>query len=108
MKELLDDIDRNKPRNPSRVFSKLSFYCSLVNLALLAVTINRIVYFFNFESYDIEPLAVLIWALMIGLGIGLIFTLISLINKEKLSFFKITGLIVNLAILLFIIGIFLS
>lgn len=107
MKELLDDIDRNKPRNPSRVFSKLSFYCSLLNLILLLVTINRIANFFKFETFAIEPLAVLIWALMIGLGIGLIFTLISLINREKLSFFKIAGLIVNLAIVLFIIGVFL-
>jgi len=89
------------------MYSKLSFYISLLTLILFF-------YLFNLTPSTIkanESFPVIskwmITATQFSCLAGLVFTIISFVKKEKNDFFKITGAILNFLIFILLIGLML-
>jgi hypothetical protein len=101
MKDILDKIEI---KNTQKTYSKLSIITSLITLFvysyLLLSTSNVIKVSEDFLGISI----LLIYATQVFCFIGVIFTTLSFIEKEPLTWFKWLGGMINVFLFLMIIG----
>ena len=101
MKDILDKIEI---KNTQKIYSKLSIITSLITLFvysyLLLSTSNVLKVSEDFLGISI----LLIYATQVFCFIGVIFTTLSFIEKEPLTWFKWLGGIINVFLFLMIIG----
>ena len=98
MQDILDDFnEKNIKRN---IFSKLAFIFGLLTIALL---ISLAISFpSKIKVNEGIPIFVtqLIIAIQISCLLGVLFSIISLIRKERLKYFKFIGVLLNFLIVI--------
>lgn len=101
MKDILDQGDISNIRYSTK-FSKLSFAFSIINVTLF----SRFIYLIPSNMKTKGGVRVIsntfILTMVLCVLVGFIFSIISLIKKEKLKYFKWTGVVLN-SIVIFII-----
>lgn len=91
--------------NRSNLFSKLSFGFSILTIILFCTLINSIPFTIKADEHLPVISKPLIGTTLISTLLGFIFSIISLINRERLKYLKIIGVVINFIMLLIIIGI---
>jgi hypothetical protein len=101
MDNVLDDF-KEKKKNP--IYSKLAFGFSLITLTLLIVLINKIPSTLNaIDGPLFIPVGLLLVTLISCLA-GTLFSVMSLVRKEELKYFKGIGVSLNLFLFILVIG----
>lgn len=102
MQYILDDFnEKNIKRN---IFSKLAFIFGLLTIALL---ISLAISFpSKIKVNEGIPIFItqLIMAIQMSCLFGVLFSIISVIRKERLKYIKITGILLNFLIVIILIG----
>jgi len=103
MKEILDQTIEEKP--PSKLFAKLAFATAMITLCLIgfAATIPSNV----FKTMDYDQLTILYLsarAMQLTVLAGLIFSIVSLVRREKLKHLKWVGISLNFMYLILMIA----
>lgn len=89
------------------MYSKLSFFVSLITLILFFYLFNLMPSTIRADENFPSISKWMIAATQLSCLTGLIFTIISFIKKEKIDFLKVTGAILNFLIFILLIGLIL-
>ena len=100
----MDDIlvDKDYVITKAPTFSRLAFACSVVALVTFSIIVSK--------SFSRHPTPVKVdnfsvintLILLTSLILGVIFSILSFVKKERLKFFKLTGAIMNFLIFLLV------
>jgi hypothetical protein len=98
MADILTEVESSSNRRRS-VYSKLSFIFSVLSICLLTVS------FWSMSWPHYRTMTkFLVKAIQGTVFLGLIFSVISIVRKEKIKYIKLIGLILNLLLVLFLIA----
>ena len=103
MDEILDEIE---VKNNQKKFSKLSFVMSFITFGLLYYLFSSFPKTINPREGLPEPSMIIVIAFQISCVIGLITTCLSFVRKEKSTWFKWVGGVLNILVFLLVVGVF--
>ncbi len=103
MEDILIQSEYSKPTGKA-TFSKLAFVFSIATIVLFTVMV--VVAALTASSYggSITFLKIFSWIIFLSMVLGLVFSIISLVKKEKLKYFKVIAIILNFGFFILVIA----
>lgn len=93
-----------KPKVSTNLFSKLSIVFSILTLTLIIVLVNFVIETIKAKKILQAAPSPLVIGTYVSCLLGVIFSILSLIKKEKLRYWKAISATLNIILFLFIIG----
>jgi hypothetical protein len=103
MTDILTENDFSLKKTTA-VFSKTAFVFSILTFLLFLIFVANITALFRVRTNNPAILGLIIILLLLSMTLGLIFSIISLVKKERIKYIKGIAAIVNIGLIIVIIG----
>jgi phosphoglycerol transferase MdoB-like AlkP superfamily enzyme len=103
MSDILVDIDSSK-KSPGAIFSKIAFYFSILTFLIFTIHIVNIWLVLTHRGGNLKASELTGALSFFSMILGLTFSIISLIRKEKIKYIKILAASINIALFVIIIA----